>query len=102
MILESKTIVDGKLTTQPVTNDLAIMNFYNKKFDDKAITNANNVFAKKVFETVDAEGNVTYSANYKSKEFEGALNDYVNSKISDANGIQALEYLTGPGEKISL
>ena len=99
MILESKTIVDGKLTTQPVTNDLAIMNFYNKKFDTKAITNANNAFAKKVFETVDAEGNVTYSANYKSKEFEGALNDYVNSKISDANGIQALEYLTGPGGK---
>jgi len=99
MILESKTIVDGKLTTQPVTNDLAIMNFYNQKFDDKAITNANNVFAKKVFETVDAEGNVTYSANYKSKEFQDALNDYVNSKISDANGIQALEYLTGPGGK---
>lgn len=101
-MLESTYVVNGQTITTPVTNDLAMMSYENKKFDQKAITNADNSFAKKVFETVDAEGNVTYSANYKSKEFQDALQNYVSGLTSDANGIQALEYLGARGYELTL
>lgn len=101
-MLESTYVVNGQTITTPVTNDLAMMSYENKKFDQKAITNADNSFAKKVFETVDVEGNVTYSANYKSKEFQDALQNYVSGLTSDANGIQALEYLGARNYELTL
>ena len=101
-MLESTYVVNGQTITTPVTNDLAMMSYENKKFDQKAITNADNSFAKKVFETVDAEGNVTYSANYNSPEFKDALQNYVSGLTSDANGIQALEYLGARGYELTL
>ena len=101
-MLESTYVVNGQTITTPVTNDLAMMSYENKKFNEKAITNADNSFAKKVFETVDAEGNVTYSANYNSPQFKDALQDYVSGLTSDANGIQALEYLGARGYELTL
>ena len=101
-MLESTYVVNGQTITTPVTNDLAMMSYENKKFNQKAITNADNSFAKKVFETVDVEGNVTYSANYKSKEFQDALQNYVSGLTSDANGIQALEYLGARNYELTL
>ena len=101
-MLESTYVVNGQTITTPVTNDLAMMSYENKKFDQKAITNADNSFAKKVFETVDAEGNVTYSANYNSPEFKDSLQNYVSGLTSDANGIQALEYLGARNYELTL
>ena len=101
-MLESTYVVNGQTITTPVTNDLAMMSYENKKFDQKAITNADNSFAKKVFETVDAEGNVTYSANYNSPQFKDALQNYVSGLTSDANGIQALEYLGARNYELTL
>ena len=101
-MLESTYVVNGKTITTPVTNDLAMMSYENKKFNQKAITNADNSFAKKVFETVDAEGNVTYSANYNSPQFKDALQNYVSGLTSDANGIQALEYLGARNYELTL
>lgn len=101
-MLESTYVVNGQTITTPVTNDLAMMSYENKKFNEKSITNADNSFAKKVFETVDVEGNVTYSANYDSPQFKGALQDYVSGLTSDANGIQALEYLGARGYELTL
>lgn len=101
-MLESTYVVNGQTITTPVTNDLAMMSYENKKFNQKAITNADNSFAKKVFETVDVEGNVTYSANYNSPQFKDALQNYVSGLTSDANGIQALEYLGARNYELTL
>ena len=92
-MLESSYIVDGKKIVTPVSNDLALMSFENKRFDQKNISNANQSFAKRVFEKVDANGRITYIADFNTPEFEGALDRYVNGVINDANGVRALEYL---------
>jgi len=101
-MLESTYVVNGQTITTPVTNDLAMMSYENKKFDQKNITNADNSFAKKTFETVDSEGNVSYSANYNSPKFKDALQNYVSGLTSDANGIQALEYLGARNYELTL
>ena len=98
MILESKTIVDGNLNTQPVTNDLAIMNFYNKKFDMGIVDKADSILGK-FSTTTTKDGVTTRTINYKGKDFNESLDGIVNAAISDPNGIQALEYLSGPGGK---
>jgi len=49
--------------------------------------------------TVTKDGVRTKTINYDGKEFNNSLDGIVNSAISDANGIDALEYLSGPGGK---
>ena len=97
-MLESSYIVDGKKIVTPVSNDLALMSFENKRFDEKNISNADRSFAKRVFEKVDANGKITYIADFNTPEFESALDNYVNGIINDANGVRALEYLGSRGD----
>jgi hypothetical protein len=98
MMLESVTNVNGQIVTQPVANDLGVMNFYNKEFNMDIINKA-NLSLGKFSTTVTKDGVRTKTINYDGKEFNNSLDGIVNSAISDANGIDALEYLSGPGGK---
>jgi len=49
--------------------------------------------------TITKDGVRTKTINYDGKEFNNSLDGIVNAAISDANGIDALEYLSGPGGK---
>ena len=98
MMLESVTNVNGQIVTQPVANDLGVMNFYNKEFNMDIINKA-DLSLGKFSTTVTKDGVRTKTINYDGKEFNNSLDGIVNAAISDANGIDALEYLSGPGGK---
>jgi len=98
MMLESVTNVNGQIIKQPVANDLGVMNFYNKEFNMDIINKA-NLSLGKFSTTFTKDGVTTRTINYEGKEFNNSLDGIVNAAISDANGIDALEYLSGPGGK---
>ena len=98
MMLESVTNVNGQIVTQPVANDLGVMNFYNKEFNMDVINKA-DLSLGKFSTTITKDGVRTKTINYDGKEFKNSLDGIVNAEISDANGINALEYLSGPGGK---
>lgn len=98
MMLESVTNVNGQIVTQPVANDLGVMNFYNKEFNMDIINKA-DLSLGKFSTTITKDGVRTKTINYDGKEFNNSLDGIVNAAISDANGIDALEYLSGPGGK---
>ena len=98
MMLESVTNVNGQIVTQPVANDLGVMNFYNKEFNSDIINKADLTLGK-FSTTITKDGVRTKTINYDGKEFNNSLDGVVNAAISDANGIDALEYLSGPGGK---
>ena len=98
MMLESVTNVNGQIVTQPVANDLGVMNFYNKGFNIDIINKADLTLGK-FSTTITKDGVRTKTINYDGKEFNNSLDGVVNAAISDANGIDALEYLSGPGGK---